>query len=353
MNKKPLVLVFLTCILLLSSCIKEQPANIDADLIEVQFPDESGVMHVSYTSSIVEVYVRSSVDPNNFGLDIIVSEGATVSPNPTEVTDYSKNREFTITSENGEWSKKYTISLVYNNIPLKYDFENWLNPPSTKYLVPYEVDIAGNELNMWACGNAAFAFMAGGKDYTAYPTQPSDNFVQKGKRAVLLKTQHVGIGNRHLASGNLFIGQFDASKFDPLQCTKFGQPFMARPLRLKGWYKYRSAGTTTVTKIEDECNIQAVMYKTDENLKFLDGYTIKTSPSIVARAQLQDCSSTKGEDYIPFDIEFTYTQEIDTDLLLKGGYNLTVMFVSSRNGSTFDGAVGSELYVDDVEIICE
>lgn len=353
MIRKLLYLAGIVSLLLLPGCIKELPANMEVDLIEVTILNNPN-LHISYSNSAVEIYAQGAVvDPTNLVIDIKISQGATIAPDPAQIKDYSTIRKYTITSEDGKWSKDYFISLITSRVPLVFDFEHWVQPDNTRYKIPYEIDQDNRSQNIWASGNAAFAFVAGDKDYTAYPTQPVENFVKKGKTAVLLKTQYVGIGGRMLASGSLYIGQFDASKFDPLECTKFGMPFMEKPLRVKGWYKYRSAGKTAITSVDDQCNIQAVLYKTDAQTKFLNGYTIKNSPLVVGRAQLEDCTSTPGEEYIPFDIEFVYTQDVDYKLLNDGGYNLIVMFVSSREGSSFDGTVGSELYVDDVEIVCE
>lgn len=42
--------------------------------------------------------------------------------------------------------------------------------------------------------------------------------------------------------------------------------------------------------------------------------------------------------------------EADPAVLSELGYNLTVVFSSSKDGAAFEGAIGSTLYVDEVEV---
>ena len=44
---------------------------------------------------------------------------------------------------------------------------------------------------------------------------------------------------------------------------------------------------------------------------------------------------------------------IDDTKLKNGAYKLGIVFSSSVDGAYFKGAVGSTLYVDEVELICE
>ena len=59
-----------------------------------------------------------------------------------------------------------------------------------------------------------------------------------------------------------------------------------------------------------------------------------------------------ASDWTPFEIEFNYFKEIDPTVLENRGYSLTIVFSSSIDGATFQGAVGSELCVDKVRLIC-
>ena len=103
----------------------------------------------------------------------------------------------------------------------------------------------------------------------------------------------------------------------------------------------------------DEGSIYAVFYRNHDsqgNVVMLDGNDVLTSSQIVAIAQVQSVTKTNGWTY--FEIPFNYSEGIDNTLLTNRGYNLTVVFSSSVNGATFEGAVNSELLVDKVRVIC-
>ena len=45
--------------------------------------------------------------------------------------------------------------------------------------------------------------------------------------------------------------------------------------------------------------------------------------------------------------------EADDQLLDSQGYNMTLVFSSSKGGASFEGAIGSELCIDEVEVSFE
>ncbi len=349
--------VFLIYFILLgmTGCIKDEKPNIEVDIVKI-LSDSEGILNVVFTPTGIDIYADvTRVDASDVNFSFVISEGAKITPNPAEVTDYSTPNRFTVVSEDGVWTKTYEVRVLFPEMPTEYEFEHWLQPEGEKYKIPYEITTANqldSELYVWACGNEPYAFTVGKDgDYTSFPTQPTEESYD-GKYAVKLETKPTGDYYKPLAAGNLFIGHFDPSKYDPLESTRFGLPFTRKPVRLAGMYKYRSGGKTIKTNVPDRCKIQGVLYRTDEEVNHLNGYTIKNSPNIVARAEMSSGDDTEGDGYVPFDIEFIYTQDVDTDVLLRGGYNLAIIFSASQNGDTYDGAIGSVLLVDHVRVIC-
>ena len=86
------------------------------------------------------------------------------------------------------------------------------------------------------------------------------------------------------------------------------------------------------------------------NEVMLFGEDYKTNPNIVALAEMKEIPET--DTWTPFEITFEYYKEIDPDILLRQGYSLTVVFTSSTDGAYYEGAPGSTLYIDDVDIEC-
>ena len=87
------------------------------------------------------------------------------------------------------------------------------------------------------------------------------------------------------------------------------------------------------------------------NANYLTGDNVLTSDAIVAIARLDNGEET--DEYIEFNIPFEYRQEYDKNKQEDYKYRLTIVFSSSKTGDVFEGAVGSVLLIDDVELICE
>lgn len=337
----------------LTSCIKGELPNIDVDVIAVTSLEGNLSNVVIHPGGEIEAYAVPGTDLSNLKLEFELSPGATIAPEPATVTDYTSPRTFRVTSEDGQWTLDYRLSVRITSIPTRYEFEHWLQPDKMRYLIPYELKEA-TRMMVWSCGNQAYNFLTDKfDDYTVFPTQPTEESYS-GKYAAKLITRLTGQVDKPIAAGNLFIGQFDGSKYDPKESTMFGLPFMSKPLRLKGMYKYRSGGLTNKSGKEDCCRIQAILYRTDTGESHLNGYTSKNSENIIARAELtEEVNATPSEGYVPFELDFVYRADFDTNLMERGHYNLTIIFSSSRNGDEYDGAPGSTLLIDDVEIICQ
>ncbi len=225
----------------------------------------------------------------------------------------------------------------------------------------------GNEeINIWASGNAGFAIAAGNAAQPDdFPTFSTTDAYQ-GKLAAQLVTRSTGkwgaLAGMPIAAGNLFIGTFDGSSAmaDPLGATHFGLPLGQKPVRFLGHYRYISGGNVTgkdgkeiIPVRRDIGQIYAILYETDDNVQYLDGSNITTSPNIVARAMFTGIKETEGTGYELFDVTFVYEKPYDPEKQKHFRYNLAVVFAASERGAYFEGAVGSTLYIDAVQVICE
>ena len=166
-----------------------------------------------------------------------------------------------------------------------------------------------------------------------------------------------------VTSGSLFFGSFNLDFRNPLKSTKFGIPFIAEPIAVKGFYKYSpgkvyyhcpNPDKSNIVQVDtnkvDLCAINAVLYEVssfDATDEILTGVDVYTSDKVVATALLAD-GSAKAE-YTPFEIKFEYKEGKQYDEKKK--YRLALIFSSSKDGDSFSGAPGSLLFVDEVEII--
>jgi len=161
-----------------------------------------------------------------------------------------------------------------------------------------------------------------------------------------------------IAAGNLFIGSFDVGNAmsNPLKATKFGLPFRHVPTYLAGYYKYKAGdqfteGGKPVSGKRDICDIYAIMYETSESVPTLDGTNAFTSPNLISMARIDDAKETDEWTYFKLPFNMLTGKYIDKEKLLEGKYNVAIVFTSSLEGDHFNGAIGSTLLIDEVELI--
>ena len=82
----------------------------------------------------------------------------------------------------------------------------------------------------------------------------------------------------------------------------------------------------------------------------MDGTNAFTSDHLISVARINDARET--DEWTEFNIPFV-TKEgktIDAQKLKDGKYNVAIVFSSSIRGDLFEGAEGSTLYIDEVEL---
>ena len=305
-----------------------------------------------------------------------ITEGATIQPANGSTHDFSNGSvTYTVTSEDKQWSRRYKVSFIPTSQTVKdtihFDFEHFKKDPNgEKFYIWYDFDENGKETKYWETGNVAFCFIANDKSADEYPSAAVSEGGHHGAyvRLTTCSTGDVGaMFGKPIAAGNIFFGKFDAgqSLVDPNKATQFGIPFDKKPIKFTGWYKYQPGKNfqNQQQKIlkdrTDQAAIYAVLYRNTvaegegegKSKKIvLDGNNILTSEHIVAIAQVKNIKTTS--EWTPFDISFQYQQSIDENMVENRGYSLAIVFSSSRDGAKFEGAIGSELCIDDIRIIC-
>lgn len=376
---------------MLTSCFKDEPLNAECDILQAYVHmDNPETVFAQMSDTLVDV--RSDVSDIIFnkkpGTDLkmmspqfSLTPGATIYPESGTEFDFSdeKKVQYTVTSEDKSWTRVYNVSFEISEIPTMYNFENFelyyeKDPKDgvvkPKYQVWYDVNPNGKKVYDWATGNAGYKLSSYDSAPEEYPTVSMDdgNGPENGTlgKYVRLMTKSTGafgvMTNRRIAAGNLFLGVFDPKPAltNTMDCTRFGLPFDKKPQHLKGYYNYKPgekfqdrSGKAVEGRV-DKGSIYAVMYKNHDaagNPIVLNGNDVKTNPNIVALADLGEVNETNG--WTRFDVAFVYSADIDKSLLENNGYSVAIVFSSSEEGDKFEGAVGSTLCVDEVELICE
>ena len=112
-------------------------------------------------------------------------------------------------------------------------------------------------------------------------------------------------------------------------------------------------GSVTNDK-KDSFGWYAILYGTDDEVKYLDGNNFLTSPNLISIARIKEENKIiYGKDWTYFILPFILQEgkTIDVEKLKAGKYNVSIVMTSSINGALFEGAPGSTLLVDEVELV--
>lgn len=298
---------------------------------------------------------------------IQVSAGATLSPASGVAADFTAPVKYTVVAENGT-AVEYTASVVGN----KYDFENWV------------AGVEGQAENMtfyepsgWSSSNTGAHFLKAFGLADSYVVRDTVD-AHSGSKAALV--QSIDTKGRDLwlakapkvTTGSLFLGKFITDVSSTLNSTKFGIPYVQKPVALKGWYKYTPGEEYYIVNEEpyadhcheavldetkvDEFAISVVLYETEEYdlTDWSDCLTgvadaennIYTSSRIAAIAQLTGGEQTE---WTSFELNLEWKKTYDA----SKKYRMTIACSSSKDGDKFWGAPGSTLTVDDFELVTE
>ena len=388
MNKY-IIFIIGVCCCCLASCIKDEALNKECD-IESAWIEGAEYEDYFYQTTEMRKEVISSAETDivfsvrsllslstQIPLHFKITDGATIEPANGSVQDFTKGPVvYTVTSEDGEWKRTYNVIFQETPLPAqKFSFElvetqteQTMLGGTNEMHVFYEQTAAGPNY-CWATGNSGSALTKNGSKPEEFPVYSTPD--GKEGRGVCLNTQSAGVlgewMKKPIAAGSLFLGKFqvDYVLSDALKATRFGVANSKEPVRITGWYKYKPGAKFTDMDMkeypdrEDEASIYAVYYRnTDDNGESytLDGHDVEDLDKVLDNPQVYKVARVAS--LPPTD---TWTQwemffegrDVPDDMVAAQGCNLALVFSSSKRGAQFEGAVGSTLYVDEVEISYE
>lgn len=385
MRLKATLLCLLALAGVLASCIREEALNTEADIENVVLQgnvmNRPAVFGDAITQSDgskvypVMLYVKKGTDVSKLAPQLTLTEGATVMPESGTVLDFTRPQDYVVTSQDGQWQRHYRIAVNASGLSnTQYSFENVRLGGEGNYHIFYETDQLGVETFAWASGNPGFALTdANERNPLNFPTFQGEDGYQ-GKCLTLITRRAGGLAesvNMPIASGNLFIGEFDLlnALIDPLLSTKFGMQFESVPTKLSGYYKYTPGETfyeldkTAEDKLHpvpgrtDQPNIYAIFYESTDERPILDATDAlaEDNPQVISTAVVNQDDVLPTTEWTYFEIPFTYRpgKSVDPDKLAAGRYCLAIVFASSIRGDYFEGAPGSTLCIDEVELTYE
>jgi len=369
MNIRKMLFFCLMAGVMFSSCIKDEPLNAEADITGITVDGPKLIRQPVITNNEVHFYVNGWEDVTHLAPKFTLTEGATIEPASGTERDFTQPQVYTVTSQDGKWKKTYTVSFTSDDVVTSYHFDDikWYeykdewdaNAQPQKLFHIFTEKTPNGDTFEWGSGNAGYMITASGQPAESYPTSQSPDGY-KGKCAKLQTVSTGSLGammKSPIAAGNLFFGQFKLDIANAAKSTHFGIPFRKVPKELVGYYKYKAGEKFTdknskeVAGKKDDFAIYAVFFTTDKGADYLDGTNSQTSGNIVMKAELNNRKET--DKWTRFSIPFTKLKPIDKQKLREGKYSLAIIMSSSKDGATFDGAVGSTLYVDELQLFCE
>ena len=409
--------VGLTAAIGITSCIQEEALNTECDILTCTVPESILESPVVVDNNTVTLRIRPTGDISQLAPEFTVTEGATITPASGTPQDFlnAENHTvyYTVTSQDGEWSKKYPVRVIQKEIPSVYKFNGTrLNlgedNKGDKYSILVERDENGEEVMTWASGNPGFV-MSGVADRNAqkdygYPDDPltykqhiwkyfptravyAEGVIQKKNpedgytyfynpdgtyakpefiRLTTCSTGSFGsMVGMPIAAGNMFQGFFDLGQAigNPLGATKFGEPYHYVPVKLQGRYRYK-AGPVFKNKAgqvldrKDIFSIYALFFESEPGkVDYIDG-TIHIDnfqhDNLVSVALMKD--ARESDEWVTFEIPFEAAvngSQLDREKLGQGLYKIGIVISSSIDGDTFQGAVGSTLDIADLKLVNE
>lgn len=368
----------------LTSCFKDEPLNAECDIeqayIHVDNPlgmfyqQSDTLINVLSTAEDINFVVRKTTDLTALAPIFNLTPGATIYPDNGSEQDFSNGPiVYTTSSEDGQYKRNYRVNFIFSKDMLEYNFENFslnTNAPVNKYYVWTDLDDEGNPLNNWATGNPGYRMAKGSAQPDEYPTTPwSEEGHETCVKLTTCETGKFGSDRKMpIAAGNLFLGEFDTKKaltandkgVKGVLATKFGLPIGSQPVSFSGFYKYKRGDVFTdknneVKDSNDYGSIYAVFYDNhDANGEpfVLHGDDVLSSDQIISIANIGQIDDTP--EWTAFNLNFKLQpgKAIDPVKLANRGYSLAIVSSSSINGATFEGAVGSTLWIDNFSIKC-
>ncbi|MFT3824968.1 MAG: PCMD domain-containing protein [Chitinophagaceae bacterium] len=338
--------------ILAASCIKDPPLNPEADIetFTVNPGQITSSTFIDHANNRILLYLKPSAYETGIAPVITISEGASIAPASGDSIHFDSTgiTQYVVTSQSRAYTKTYVVQVV-NIGTWAWDFEWWGENDKDHYQYPLESDSS----ILWSSGNPGVALGGVPANPSAYPLKATTDKYSGTYAAELITlpgTTLSGLVGIKLFAGSLFLGNFDSKNafVAPLKATQFGQPYIGKAARFRGYYKYQPGPNyqdksgNIVPGVTDSCSIYAVLY---HGTTRLDGTDILTSDRIIATAMLPD-GSARGN-FTLFDIPFTYKPGATT----TGNLMMAIVASSSKDGDSYKGAINSRLVLDSVSII--
>lgn len=359
-------IAFLSMLFGLNSCISEHHFGKydQAKILAFSVENQVGTVNIDHDALLITLLVDESSDIENLKIKTIdISSFATVSPAQGDVVDFTEAVPFTVTAEDGT-TKVYSVIAKRSQAEIQLNnsnFQDWYEVTGSKKY--YEPGTNKDE-TIWGTGNPGVVTL-GAANVNPYGTPENVHAILKTVELPLGKLLGQGIG-----AGSMFTGFFKLNLSNPISSAKFGVPYSARPKSFSIKYKYspgpmvKDGKLNNLPNAKDSCDIAITLtdrssepYKQVAVAWFRSGENVTEWKSISPVFKYGTISNPAVYER-PKDV---YILDNGKERLVPVVYgtgnekptHISVVFASSHRGDFFEGAPGSELFVDDLVLIYE
>ena len=119
MKVQSFVLCFLLTLLSVS-CIREEAPNAEADILSCTVDGDILKAEPEIGNESVTLTVKSDADITNLAPVFTLTPGATIKPASGTAFDFTTPRTYTVTSEDGHWTKTYTVRCIVSGVSTEF-----------------------------------------------------------------------------------------------------------------------------------------------------------------------------------------------------------------------------------------
>jgi hypothetical protein len=352
MNIKSLTgIMFLIITLIQISCIPDDKFELSGfnDIKAFEIQGQAGTTSINKAEKTIRIpFDEESVLTGLVPSRIEISNLAFISPGEGEPQDFTNPVIYTVTAENGTkalWEVTATRAvptpqLDNSDLNLWYDAGGYLEPGESK------------NNTIWGTANKGLTILG---DPNTLPEDLGGGDLVA--RMVSVKAPALV----RMAAATLYTGKFKdgfPNPADPRSNIIFGTPFTARPSAFRVKYKYQAGNDYLDAKGNpltgaDQADIYVLLQNREggQNARigtgwYRDGLTVPDWKTIEIPIKYGPLSSA--------DPEFEYANIREDEIWGNSTgrpTHIVVVFSSSALGDFFTGAIGSELWVNDFELV--
>ncbi len=353
------IIIFLAITVILSSCVADDFFGLSSfgEIKEIEVANQAGQARIDSKNKAIQLDIPGGVPLDQLEVQVLtISTFAKSEVEVGDIVDLREDLTITVTAEDGTktiWTVEAFVASSTPQLP-NSDFQLW-HQVNAGYFEPGE----DQSSTIWGTGNP------GGAILDKIATTPVE--IENGNNAARLVTLDNGfvgqIAGTPITAATIYTGRFDPDNIDlndPRAAVVLGTLFSGRPKAFKLRYQYRPG----VENKDRQGNSLSYGDELDIYL-FLE---VRTGNKAKRLATGWFRSGEEKSEMTDLEVPLVYgplDSSFPSELLPVDGFvpadslefalptHLSFLATSSFEGASFAGAVGSELVIDDLELIYE